>query len=314
MASREEGARIVARPSIPGTDSRSRSCCSCRSRTTWIADRLAAALRGRLGEEARWIAAHSRSLQPVTTSSLEALGLFSEALDVYADGDLEHAQSLLAAAVASDPDFAVAQARLFVVENARGRPEEALAALERAFRLRDRVTEPERYLIDVSYYTLTRDYDRALQIGRAWTAAYPRDPDGHRFLANTAEWVGYLPEALDAARRSAELLPTSLMNHGLLALLLAEANRAMRRWEVSFARQRRRPISTGAKDWRGSGKVTVRERRRPSEDSRMATVSAPPGRASIWLRPMFSKGGWRKRSRSWMRAEWDRMSRPALLI
>ncbi len=224
-----EGIRIVVEAVDPGSDATLavvESSFQNREQLWQSADRLAVALRGRLGEEARWIAEHSRSLQPVTTSSLEALGLFSEALDVYADGDLEHAQSLLAAAVQSDPDFAVAQARLFVVENARGRPEEAMAALERAFRLRDRVTEPERYLIDVSYHTMTKDYDRALQVARAWTAAYPRDPDGYRFLANTAEWVGYLPEALDAARRSSELRPTSLMNHGLLALLLAEANRS----------------------------------------------------------------------------------------
>jgi tetratricopeptide (TPR) repeat protein/predicted Ser/Thr protein kinase len=235
-----EGLRIVVEAIDPGSDATLavvESSFQGREQLWQSVDRLAAALRGRLGEEARWIAEHSRSLQPVTTSSLEALGLFSEALVVYADGDLEQAQSLLVAAVASDPDFAVAQARLFVVENARGRPEEGLAALERAFRLRDRVTEPERYLIDVSYYTLTKDYDRALQIARAWTAAYPDDPDGYRFLANTAEWVGYLPEALDAARRSADLLPTSLMNRGLLALLLAEANRndeALR--EVELAR------------------------------------------------------------------------------
>ncbi|MGH9334756.1 MAG: hypothetical protein ACRD21_13525, partial [Vicinamibacteria bacterium] len=144
--------------------------------------------------------------------------------------------SLLVAAVESDPEFAVAQARLSMVENAMGRPERALAALERAFQLRERLTEPERYLIDMSYHIMTRDYDRTLQIGRAWTAAYPEDPDGYRFLANTTEWMGHLPEAIEAARRSMQLLPTSLMHHGLLPVLLAEANRndeALRELEVA---------------------------------------------------------------------------------
>jgi hypothetical protein len=84
-----EGVRIVVEAIDPGTDSTLavvESSCPSREQLWQSADQLAAALRGRLGEEARWIAEHNRSLQPVTTSSLEALGLFSEA-STSGDGD-----------------------------------------------------------------------------------------------------------------------------------------------------------------------------------------------------------------------------------
>ena len=46
----------------------------------------------------------------------------------------------------------------------------------KAFELRDRVSERERYFISWRYYRdATQAWDKGLELARSWTAAYPRE-------------------------------------------------------------------------------------------------------------------------------------------
>ena len=73
---------------------------------------IAIRFRTRVGESLATIEKHSMPLEEATTSSLEAWKAFSTASRAYYLGDAETAIPLFKRAVAIDPDFAIAHARL----------------------------------------------------------------------------------------------------------------------------------------------------------------------------------------------------------
>src|SRR5438093_274118 len=114
-------------------------------------DRLSHRLRERIGESLRTIRA-SDPLEQVTTRSLEALRKYSQALRVNDAGEFDRAVALLGEAIALDTTFAMAYRKLAVVLNNTGAaPSRVAEAATRAFRHRDRLTPPERYLAAAFY-------------------------------------------------------------------------------------------------------------------------------------------------------------------
>ncbi len=79
-------------------------------------------------------------------------------------------------AIELDPDFAMAHALLSGVYANTGQSASAPEFAQRAFELRDRVSERERFFISWRYYRdATQDWDKALELARSWTATYPRE-------------------------------------------------------------------------------------------------------------------------------------------
>ena len=127
-------------------------------------DRLSKGLRERVGEPLRSIRA-AEPLEQVTTSDLEALRLYSEAVrDIESGRDEESGLALLEEAVTRDTAFAAAYRKIGVVlgnrNEDRGRQLEVLA---RAYAHRDRLTEVERYLTEASYWAARGDRNRSRQ-------------------------------------------------------------------------------------------------------------------------------------------------------
>ena len=129
------------------------------------ADKLARELRGRIGESLRSVQG-TPPLAQATTASLEALRMFSQGLR--ANGIEENplaAAQFARQAVAIDSNFSSAWRLLSVaVNNSGGSRSEADSAIERAYRLRDRLPEMERLQTE-AYYFLEgphRDRSRAL--------------------------------------------------------------------------------------------------------------------------------------------------------
>jgi thioredoxin-like negative regulator of GroEL len=88
---------------------------------------------------------------PVATSatdSLPALKAFLEGREARRHGRYEAARDAFARAVAADPDFALGHARLAGMLDACGEPADARAACAAARRLRDRLRERDRLLLD----------------------------------------------------------------------------------------------------------------------------------------------------------------------
>ena len=131
-------------------------------------DRLSGRVRERIGESLKTIRG-GQPLAQVTTASLEALRLYSEAAPLSEHGQEGRAIPLLEQAIAIDSGFAMAWRKLAVaLDNSRASHERVVAATMRAYQHRDRLTEVERQLTSAYYYS-TVEIDPAKQ-----EAAYRR--------------------------------------------------------------------------------------------------------------------------------------------
>jgi tetratricopeptide (TPR) repeat protein len=127
------------------------------------ADKLARALRGRAGESLRSVNA-TPSLVQVTTSSLDALRKFSEAVRANAVGD-SRAVTLARDAVAIDSTFASAWSTLGATLSNYGGTRSAIdSAVTQAYRFRDRLPALERDLVGGRFYAMGPGRDRARAI------------------------------------------------------------------------------------------------------------------------------------------------------
>ena len=115
---------------------------------------LSRAVRDKAGESLRAIQA-SKDLERVTTPSITALRKYVEG-SVTADerGDSDRGLALLREAVEIDTAFAMAWRKIAVLLGNEGRERaRALAAIEQAYRHRDRLSELERLSTEAYYYT-----------------------------------------------------------------------------------------------------------------------------------------------------------------
>lgn len=115
-------------------------------------DRLASEIRRNIGESLRSVR-RAEPLRQVTTASLPALRSYTAGVRAYAEGDAVQAVALLRDAVAQDPGFAMAYRQLGIaLISSRGTEEERDRVGARAFELRDRLTQRERYMAEAYYY------------------------------------------------------------------------------------------------------------------------------------------------------------------
>ncbi|MEP6764190.1 MAG: BTAD domain-containing putative transcriptional regulator [Gemmatimonadaceae bacterium] len=146
-------------------------------------DRVSSALRRGAGESL-WSVRASPTLEQVTTGSLEALRLYSEAVKVGdQDGDRAGAIPLLRQAVAKDTMFAMAYRKLGAYLGNFRESAAADSALRRALRYRDRLPEKERYLTLGAFYDQSGMPDSALA---AYRTLLQIDPTNTIALNNTA--------------------------------------------------------------------------------------------------------------------------------
>jgi tetratricopeptide (TPR) repeat protein len=124
-------------------------------------DRLSARMRERVGESYSDLRA-DEPLAKVTTASLEALEKYSQGVEIFeVGGDEAVGNALLEEAVQLDPGFAMAWRKLGLTRT--GGLGRRIEAFERAYELRDRLTERERLLTEATYYSqVTRNHQGAI--------------------------------------------------------------------------------------------------------------------------------------------------------
>ena len=140
-------------------------------------DRLSGELRERIGESLRSIRA-STPLSRQTTTSLEALRYYVQATRlVEIERDLDRALPLFEEAVRLDPDFAEAYRKIGTYLFNEGRsPDRRDSALTRAYALRDRISERERYgVMHMYHWVVEGDLDAARRVLETWHERYPDD-------------------------------------------------------------------------------------------------------------------------------------------
>jgi DNA-binding winged helix-turn-helix (wHTH) protein/tetratricopeptide (TPR) repeat protein len=167
---------------------------------------LATALRRDLGESIREIDASNLSLERVTTPVLEALRLYSRGVEDWRRGRNGEAVASFEAAVALDPEFAMAQAALGKAEYStfRNRPDRGNEYFQRALASSGRTTARERQLIAAEFAASRSDVDEARELYSQYARNFPDDQSMHArmgelFLnnANPRDAIGPLQKALD---------------------------------------------------------------------------------------------------------------------
>jgi eukaryotic-like serine/threonine-protein kinase len=183
-------------------------------------------LREKLGESLASIKSFDAPLPNATTASLEALHAYALALS---DGRIVarlDAIPHLQRAIDLDPDFAMAHALLAAVYRNTGRSTEAAPESQRAFDLRDRVSERERYFISWRYYVDTAQaWDKALELSTSWTKTYPREAFAFNSLGLASASFGQHDRAVDAFREAMRLDPRFIPPYGNIAGSLTALNR-----------------------------------------------------------------------------------------
>jgi hypothetical protein len=94
---------------------------------------------------------------------------------------------------------------------------------QRAFELRDRVSERERFFISWRYYRdATQAWDKALELSRVWTTTYPREAFAFQQPWHRVRAAGRARQAAVAYREAIRLDPRFVPPYGnLIAVLVA---------------------------------------------------------------------------------------------
>jgi TolB-like protein len=161
-------------------------------------DRVARALRERIGESARTVRA-APPLRQLTTGSLEALRRWSEAQAAFnVEGDRPKARRLYEEAVALDTGFALAWRALSVLYGSLGPADAMVDAASRAYRHRGRLTDRERHLVTAEYHmVVTHDYRGAFAAYDSQLVATPDDAG----ILGAAAYLHFRLREFDRAER-----------------------------------------------------------------------------------------------------------------
>ena len=174
-------------------------------------------LREKLGESLASIQKFDVPLPRATTASLDALHAYALALDQGRVIPRVEAIPHLERAIELDPNFALAQALLSGVYANTGRSADAPAFSRRAFELRDRVSERERFFISWRYYIdAEQAWDKALELARSWTTTYPREAFAFNSLGIASAAFGQHDRAVEAFREAIRLDAHFVPPHGNL--------------------------------------------------------------------------------------------------
>jgi DNA-binding NtrC family response regulator/tetratricopeptide (TPR) repeat protein len=162
-------------------------------------------LRVKLGESLASVQKHAKPLEEATTSSLEALQAFTQGSRTASEKGDQYALPYLKRAVELDGNFARAYTSLGACYINLNQASLAIKNYKRAFELRDRVSERERFYIESMYYVYaTGDLQKATEVLTQYVQAYPNDADAHAAFAaalyNLGQWEKSKEESFAALR------------------------------------------------------------------------------------------------------------------
>ena len=181
---------------------------------------IARRFRTRAGESLATVEKHA-PLPETTTSSIEALKAYSAGgRAVLASGNTAGI-AFYRRAVELDPGFAMAHARLGLRYSSLGESELSAESTRRAWLLRDRVSDRERFFIDFTYdRQVTGNLEKAYQTLELWFQTYPRaeQPNPHSLFGGiSTHGTGRYDRAIEASRKEIAADPDFGMGYGNLA-------------------------------------------------------------------------------------------------
>jgi eukaryotic-like serine/threonine-protein kinase len=188
--------------------------------------RAATRLREKLGESLSSISKFDKPLEGATTSSLEALKAYSQAEEQALRGRLLEAIPSLKRAAELDPNFASAHALLAVIYFNTKQPGLAAEYAEKAYALRDRVSEYEKLRIASYYYGfVTGEEDKRIEVLEMQKQIYPRDFRAPAMLATVYDELRQSGKAAAEALEAVRLNPDFAAAYRNLGLAFTQLNR-----------------------------------------------------------------------------------------
>jgi tetratricopeptide (TPR) repeat protein len=172
-----------------------------------VLTQIAGKFRTRAGESLAAVRRHETPLMEATTRSIEALKAYSASFKFAHSPDPSAAVPLLKHAIELDPNFTMAYAFL---GRLRRYLSDGLAAenVSKAYALRNRTSERERFFVNVSYdVQVTENLEQAFRDSVSFAATYPRDREAHAGLSGICQWLGKYPKAIEAGNRASEIDP-----------------------------------------------------------------------------------------------------------
>jgi serine/threonine protein kinase/tetratricopeptide (TPR) repeat protein len=174
--------------------------------------KAATLIREKLGESLTTIKKYDAPVEQATTSSLEALKAYTQATETFQQNDNEGAIPWFKKAIEIDPNFAMAYARLAVIYNNGFQVDLGEQYSQKAYDLRNRVSERERFYIEEKYTSyVTGDREEAIKVLKSWVQTYPNDFIPHNNLSVNYALFGKWDDAMAEAKEAVRLSPNNVL-------------------------------------------------------------------------------------------------------
>jgi serine/threonine protein kinase len=187
--------------------------------------KTASDIRKKLGESLSTVQKFDTPLEHATTPSLEALKAYSSGYKVWSTTGPVAAIPFFKHAIELDSDFALAYAQLGLKYAEIGESGLAADSMRKAYDLRDRSSEAEKYFISASFHMRgTGNMEKAEQTCELWIQAYPRSQTPHEFLSGIIyRFLGQYEKGVEAAKEALRLnsegpIPYFALGFNLIAL------------------------------------------------------------------------------------------------
>jgi serine/threonine protein kinase/tetratricopeptide (TPR) repeat protein len=179
-------------------------------------DEAARDLRGKAGESLSSVQKFDVPIEQASTSSLEALKAYSLGMKIGSEEGNVAAIPFFKRALERDPNFASAYASLGRSYADTGQLETGRGYIQKAYELRDRASEREKFRISVMYRTGTGELERAVEVAHLWAQEYPRDKLAHFDLERPLRGLGQHEAAHRAILEALRLDPDDARTHARL--------------------------------------------------------------------------------------------------
>jgi len=189
-------------------------------------DDVAISMRSKLGESLISVEKYDTPLEEATTPSLEALKAYSLGRRTfYAEGETA-SLPFYKRAVELDPNFAIVYSAMASVYNDLNEFGLMAENQRKAYDLREKVSEREKFLIEGQrYFFVTGELEKAAQVFELWQQTYPRDDVPCRGRGVVLIRLGNWDNALEEMRQALRLEPNNVNNYVDLAASYAALDR-----------------------------------------------------------------------------------------
>lgn len=174
-------------------------------------------MRTDLGESLASVEKFDVPIEQATTPSLEALEAFTGGAKERMKGRDFQSIPFFERAIELDPGFALAHARMGTAYSNTGQTQKAHEHWQKAYELREGVSEPERLYILAWYYNgVLGDRRKGAEVYDQWISTYPRDWSPHNNLAVAYNIMGQFDRQLEHALEAVRLGGENLFAHSNL--------------------------------------------------------------------------------------------------